>query len=63
LLRIFKQERGECKKADHQAFMEWLDYHHHEELKNLIVNTAALRTEVDKILAAGPDRFSGSAAP
>jgi hypothetical protein len=32
--------------------MEWLDYHHHEELKQLIVNTAALRTEVDKILAA-----------
>ena len=52
LLRIFKQERGDRKKADHQAFMEWLDYHHHEELKNLIVNTAALRTEVDKILTA-----------
>jgi hypothetical protein len=52
LLRIFKQERGERKKADHQAFIEWLDYHHHEELKNLIVNTAALSTEVDKILAA-----------
>jgi len=32
--------------------MEWLDYHHHEELKNLIANTAALRTEVDKIMAA-----------
>ncbi len=52
LLRIFKQERAERKKADHRAFMEWLDYHHHEELKNLIVNTAALRTEVDQILAA-----------
>ncbi|HWW01069.1 MAG TPA: hypothetical protein VNZ64_15335 [Candidatus Acidoferrum sp.] len=52
LLRIFKQERGERKKADHQAFMEWLDYHHHEELKNLIANTAVLRSEVDKILAA-----------
>ncbi len=52
LLRIFKQERGDRNKADHQTFMEWLDYHHHEELKSLIVNTAALRTEVDKILAA-----------
>jgi hypothetical protein len=52
LLRIFKQERGDRKKVDHQAFMEWLDYHHHEELKNLIVNTAALRTEVDNILTA-----------
>lgn len=32
--------------------MEWLDHHRHEELKNLIVNTAALRTELDKLLAA-----------
>ena len=46
LLRIFKQERGDQKKADHQTFMEWLEYHQHKELKNLIVNTAALRTEV-----------------
>ena len=52
LLRIFKQERGDRKKADHQSFMEWLEYHRHEDLKNLIVNTAALRTEVDKVLAA-----------
>jgi len=29
-----------------------LDYHHHDELKNLIVNTSALRTEVDKLLGA-----------
>lgn len=52
LLRIFKQERGEQRKADHQAFVEWLDYHRHEELKNLITNTAALRTEVDAVLSA-----------
>src|SRR5262245_31565552 len=50
LLRIFKQERGERTKADHQAFMDWLEDHRHEELKNLIVNTGALRTEVDKVL-------------
>lgn len=52
LLRIFKQEQGDKKKANHQAFVEWLDHHRHEDLKNLIVNTAALRTEVDKILAS-----------
>jgi len=52
LLRIFKQERGERKKADHQAFMEWLEHHRHEDLKNRLVNTAALRTEVDKVLTA-----------
>ena len=54
LLRIFKQERGDQKKADHQTFMEWLEYHQHKELKNLIVNTAALRTEV-------PGQFCGLA--
>ncbi len=52
LLRIFKQERGDRQKADHQAFTEWLDYHHHEELKKLIVNSISLQTEIDKILAA-----------
>ena len=52
MLRIFKQERGEGKKADRQALLEWLEYHRHEELKNFIANTAAARTEVDKILAA-----------
>lgn len=52
LLRIFKQERGDKKKTNHQAFVEWLEYHRHEDLKSLIVNTAALRTEVDNVLAA-----------
>jgi hypothetical protein len=52
LLRIFKQERGDSKKGNHQDFMEWLDYHRHEDLKSFIANTAALRTEVDKVLAA-----------
>jgi hypothetical protein len=52
LIRIFKQERGDRKKADRQAFMDWLDYHRHEDLKNFIANTAAVRTEVDSILSA-----------
>jgi hypothetical protein len=52
LLRIFKQERGEDTKADRQAFLDWLAQHKHDELKDFIANTAAARTEVDKILAA-----------
>ena len=52
LLRIFRQERGEQAKLNHQHFIEWVEYHHHEELKSLIVNNAALRTEVDKLLQA-----------
>jgi hypothetical protein len=52
MLRIFKQERGDGKKADRQAFMDWLAAHKHEELKNFIANTAAVRAEVDNIMAA-----------
>jgi hypothetical protein len=52
LLRIFRQERGERERLNHQNFIEWVDYHGHEELKNLIANNAALRTEVDNLLQA-----------
>ena len=46
----FRQEKGEREALDHRKFIEWLEYHRHEELKQLIVNTAALRTEVDNLL-------------
>jgi hypothetical protein len=46
----FRQERGQQEALNHQNFIEWLEYHRHEDLKNLIVNTAALRTEVDNLL-------------
>jgi hypothetical protein len=50
LICHFRQEKGDREVLDHQRFVEWLEYHRHEELKNLIVNTAALRTEVDSLL-------------
>jgi hypothetical protein len=50
LLCHFRQEKGHREALDHQKFIEWLEYHRHEEIKNLIVNTAALRTEVDNLL-------------
>lgn len=52
LVRIYKQEHADGKRAGDQAVIEWLEYHRHEELKNLIVNTTVLRAEVEKVLAA-----------
>jgi hypothetical protein len=50
LLCHYRQEKGHREALDHQKFIEWLEYHRHEEIKNLIVNTAALRTEIDNLL-------------
>lgn len=54
LICNFRQEKGERKALDHGKFIEWLEYHRHEELKNLIVNTAALQAEVDSLLRSAP---------
>ena len=35
---------------DHQKFIEWLHYHQHEEIKNLISSRGELQTEIDKLL-------------
>ncbi len=48
----YRQEKGGAEALDHQKFIEWLDYHRHEEIINLICNTAALRTEIDNLLRA-----------
>jgi hypothetical protein len=50
LIGEYKQEHKEAKDLDHQKFIEWLQYHRHEEIKNLICNTAAMQAEVDKLL-------------
>ena len=50
LICNYRQEKGGRKALDHQKFIEWLEYHRHEELKNLIVNTAALQNELNNIL-------------
>ena len=38
LLCHYRQEKGDREALDHQKFIEWLEYHRHEEIKNLIVN-------------------------
>jgi hypothetical protein len=52
LICNYRQEKGGHEQLNHQKFVEWLEYHRHEEIKNLIVNTATLRGEVDQLLRA-----------
>ena len=39
LLCHYRQEKGAREALDHQKFIEWLDYHRHDEIKDLIANT------------------------
>jgi hypothetical protein len=41
-----------CSAATHREFIEWLEYHRHEELKELITHTFHLSSEVDALLRA-----------
>lgn len=50
MLALFKQERGTTENLDHRKFMEWLDHHQHQELKDLISRTHHLSSEVDQLL-------------
>ena len=52
LLGLFVQERQGQADLKRQDFMDWLEAHRHEEIKNLISNTYHLSTEVDDILRA-----------
>jgi len=50
LLAIYRQERGARKDLDHRDFIEWLEQHRHEEIKELITTTYHLQTQVDDLL-------------
>lgn len=50
LMGMFKQEHKEANASSDQEFMKWLEYHRHEEVKNLICKTAALHSEVIQFL-------------
>jgi hypothetical protein len=52
LISNFRQQKGETNALNHQMFIEWLEYHKHEDIKNLICNTTALQGEVDNLLRA-----------
>ncbi len=50
LLAIYRQERGARKDLDNRDFIEWLELHHHEEIKELITNTYHLQSQLDDLL-------------
>lgn len=50
LICNFRQEKGGREQLDHRKFMEWLEYHRHEEMKTLICTTFHLQGEVDALL-------------
>jgi len=50
LIGLFRQERGARKDLTHREFIEWLEYHRHEEIKNLITHTYHLQSQVDDLL-------------
>lgn len=50
MLAIYRQERGARKDLDHRDFIEWLEHHRHEEIKELITHTYHLQSQVDDLL-------------
>jgi hypothetical protein len=52
LIAIYKDEHARKKDQKHQDFIEWLDYHRHEELKNLICTNAAVLEQVTHLIQA-----------
>jgi len=50
LICNFKQEHSANAGATRQQFIEYLEYHRHEDLKNLICRTHQLSDEVDSLL-------------
>ena len=50
LICNYRQEMSAREANEHQTFMEWLEYHRHEEIKKLICTTTGLLPEIDKLL-------------
>jgi hypothetical protein len=50
LIGLFRQERGARKDLTHREFIEWLEHHRHEEIKELITHTYHLQSQVDDLL-------------
>jgi hypothetical protein len=50
LIAIYRQERGARKDLDHRDFIEWLEHHRHEDIKELITHTYHLQSQVDDLL-------------
>jgi len=59
LLGIFVQERKGQTDLKREEFLDWLEAHRHEEIKNLISCTYHLSVEVDDILRADHAQILG----
>ena len=50
LLSIFKQERKAKEDQNREVFFRWLDEHRHQELKEFILRSSELPSEIDRAL-------------
>ncbi|HEY5744743.1 MAG TPA: hypothetical protein VIU12_01595 [Chryseolinea sp.] len=50
LICNFRQEKGTREQLSYQQFMDWLETHRHEDIKNLISETHYLQTEITNLL-------------
>ena len=50
LICNFKQEKKDQKELSSKEFVEWLEFHKHRDLKNLILHTHNLSSEIDSLL-------------
>ena len=57
MLTLFVQERRHRKDLDHKSFLEWLDNHQFQELKQIIQNTHDLPREIDQLLLNRQDEI------
>ena len=53
LIGMYRQEKGQRDDLTHREFMEWLEYHRHEDLKRLISDTHHASKHVDQLLQEG----------
>lgn len=59
LISIFKQEHTAREDQNRDAFVRWLEDHHHQELKDFILRSNELSTEIDQALQEDHDIIIG----
>ena len=57
LIGMFRQEVGSREQKTHEDFMNWLEAHKHEEIKDLISETFHLQEQVNVLLRDDHDRI------
>jgi hypothetical protein len=57
LIGLYRQEAGARTDCTHREFIEWLEYHRHGEIKELITHTFHLQSQVDDLLRRDHDEI------